>query len=166
MKYNLSSTNCGEKKAPTGLIPLPADPPMHPSGILQHPPMACGGPFDEIVDFTNFGNSDPASWTTCHNVHESHDPDGRPCRLPLRAEPDFSTPAFGAKVWSPAEGEPVHIWCQKLGDDQLSHGTLQDGRGVRSKIWDLVVDSRLPHAQGYGNDIWFGNRGWRGRACK
>jgi hypothetical protein len=119
--------------------PTPSPKPPAPPATPAPPPPPRG--FETTPDFTYF--------PTC----------GRPCWLPLRAEPDYRSPRVGPNGW-PMEGrDRVWVECQTYGNNVLSQGVLQDSRGVRSNIWNRIKGG------GWGNDIWLGNRGWRGIPC-
>ncbi len=125
---------------------------------ISHPPLVKGQPsFPAIVDFSNLGEKP--------NCYSHPGPDSRPCKLPLRERPDFESPVVPG--FAPVEGQDaVVVECQVYGNDVLSQGTLQDKNSVRSNIWNKVVDARLqPQGYAWGNDVWFGNRGWRDVPC-
>jgi hypothetical protein len=135
----------GSRTPPVPKVPRPPDPtprakpPAPPATPTPTPPPPPRG-FETTPDFTYF--------PTC----------GRPCWLPLRAQADYRSPRV-TNGW-PLEGrDRVWVECQTRGNDVLSQGTLQDSRGVRSNIWNKIRGS------GWGNDIWLGNRGWRGIPC-
>ena len=123
--------------------PVPTTPTVTRPATTPPPPPPPPPPprgFDTTPDFTYF--------PTC----------GRPCWLPLRAGPDYRT-ARVSNGW-PLEGRD-HVWveCQVHGNGVLSQGVLQDSRGVRSNIWNKI------RGNGWGNDIWLGNAGWRNIPC-
>jgi hypothetical protein len=128
---------------------------------IRHPEVTCSPNFKAIVDFTHLGDT-----PGCRAVAEAANPQGRPCNLPLRAQPDFAVPAYPAGTWAPVEGQDVvTVACQVAGNPEPSSGTLQNAALQRSNIWNKVVDPRLPSGFGWGNDLWFGNGGWRNVPC-
>jgi hypothetical protein len=144
--------------SPPGSLPLAGG----KSRPIVQPPLKCDEAFEAYADFTALGDV-----PGCRNVPEAVDPDlGRPCHLPLRAEPNYKVVAYAASVWRPVEGKDLlRITCQAVGNSTLSEGTLRNVRGEVSNVWDKVADQRLPGGFGWANDLWLGNAGWRNVPC-
>jgi hypothetical protein len=138
--------------------------PARPDLPIQQPAMDCQPPFDVVADFTYYDNGrDPAA--ACVNAKAS--PNHRPCQLPLWTEPRFrSGMATPASTWRPTEGEILKVECQVVADDIPDVGSLRDAYGNRSNVWNKVIDPRIPRGFGWANDLWTGDGGWRGVACK